>query len=179
MLELKYLDQIILSVEQADTLEDLEMIRQELIEAGYLKRKPTKKKDAASSVKSKPYTFVSSENHQIMVGKNNLQNETVTFRIGKKNDLWFHVKDLPGSHVVLMLGNENASDQEIKEAALLAAYYSKGRQSSNVPVDYTQCRHVKKQRAARPGMVIYEQHQTIFVTPGEEAIQPILQGQKK
>ncbi len=179
MLELKYLDQIILSVEHADTLEDLEMIRQELIEAGYLKRKSTKKKDAASSMKSMPLTFISSENHQIMVGKNNLQNEIVTFRLGKKNDLWFHVKDLPGSHVVLMLGNEDASDQEIMEAALLAAYYSKGRQSSNVPVDYTLCRHVKKQRAARPGMVIYEHHQTIFVTPAEDEMRPILRTQKK
>ena len=173
--EIQYLDQIFHSLDQADSLADLEAIRQELIETGYLKKRPSKGKERKPAGDSKPLHFTSSSKHAILVGKNNVQNEMVTFRIGKKNDLWFHVKDLPGSHVVLVLEQQQPTNDEIREAALLAAYYSKGRQSSKVPVDYTWCRHVKKQRGAQPGMVIYEQHQTIYVTPSEPRVNELLE----
>jgi predicted ribosome quality control (RQC) complex YloA/Tae2 family protein len=175
LLELKYLDQIILSVEQSETLGELDMIRQELEDAGYVRKKPVKKNQSQAS-KSQPLSFSSSENNVIRVGKNNLQNEEVTFRIAKKNDLWFHVKDMPGSHVVLLSGSSEPTESEILEAATLAAYYSKARQSSNVPVDYTTCRHVRKQRGARPGMVLYENFQTVYVTPVDDKLQ-MLQNQ--
>jgi predicted ribosome quality control (RQC) complex YloA/Tae2 family protein len=93
--------------------------------------------------------------------------------------LWFHVKDLPGSHVLLSLENQSPVSEEIKQSALLAAYYSKGRSSSNVPVDYTWCRHVKKQRGGRPGMVTYTNHQTLFVTPDAAAMEQIFHKEEK
>ena len=168
--EIQYLDQVIHTLEEAETLQDLDVIREELVENGYLKRKATGKKIHKQLKSSQPLTYHTSANHTIRVGKNNLQNEMLTFQLSKKNHLWFHVKDLPGSHVVLMADSREVTAEEIKQAALLAAYYSKGRQSSNVPVDYTLCRNVRKQRSSRPGMVIYDNHQTIFVTPDESAI---------
>ncbi|SMP46828.1 Rqc2 family fibronectin-binding protein [Anoxynatronum buryatiense] len=177
--EIQYLDQLFHSLDQADSLADLEVIRQELVDAGYLKKRLSRGKKPKPPAESQPLKYTSSQGHTILVGKNNLQNEMVTFRIGKKNDLWFHVKDLPGSHVVLILEQQQPSDDEIREAALLAAYYSKGRQSGKLPVDYTWCRHVKKQRGAQPGMVIYEQHQTIYVTPSESGINNLLENNLK
>ena len=177
--EIMYLDQILLSIEQADSLQDMEMIRKELVEMNYLKHKPSKNKKSSSMGESKPLVFYSSKKHVIRVGKNNVQNELVTFKLSKKNDLWFHVKDLPGSHVVLSLEQEAPSSNEIIEAALLAAYYSKGRQSSNIPVDYTWCKYVRKQRGAQPGMVIYEHHQTIYITPKESLVEKIRQNEEK
>ncbi|MDW7672580.1 MAG: NFACT RNA binding domain-containing protein [Bacillota bacterium] len=179
LLEIQYLDQVFHSLEQADSLHDLEMIREELIESGYLKKKTLRKKQSRPKTESKPLAFRSSKNHLIRVGKNNIQNEMVTFKLGKKNDLWFHVKDLPGSHVVLSLENQAPVSEEIKQSALLAAYYSKGRGSSNVPVDYTWCRHVKKQRGGRPGMVTYTNHQTVFVTPNKDSLEQIFHVEEK
>lgn len=167
-MELQYLDQIIHTLEQAESLQDLEILRNELVDAGYLKKKLGRKKPSQMKLASKPLSYLTSQGRLIRVGKNNIQNEEVTFKLGKKMDLWFHVKDLPGSHVVLALENQQPTNEEIKQAALLAAYYSKGRLSNKVPVDYTWCKYVKKQRGARPGMVTYAHHQTIFVTPSEK-----------
>lgn len=171
--EIMYLDQILLSIEQADSLQDLDMVRGELVGSGYLKAKPSKLKKNKALVENKPLSFYSSHNQVIRVGKNNLQNDQLTFKLSKKTDLWFHAKDLPGSHVVLSLDQKQPASEEIIEAATLAAYYSKGRLSSKVPVDYTWCRYVKKQRGALPGMVIYQHQQTIYVTPSESVVNKI------
>ncbi|SFH51381.1 Predicted component of the ribosome quality control (RQC) complex, YloA/Tae2 family, contains fibronectin-binding (FbpA) and DUF814 domains [Tindallia magadiensis] len=170
--ELDYLDQVLLFIEQAETLQDLEEVRQELIKSGYMKRK-TSHKNTRSSGKiqeSGILHFQTEEGRDLYVGKNNYQNEKVTFSIAGKNDLWFHVKDFPGSHVILKSGQNELPNEVLEIAAMLAAYYSKGRMGQNVAVDYTKCRHVRKQRGAQPGMVIYDHHQTLYVTPDESII---------
>ncbi|RQD70328.1 MAG: fibronectin/fibrinogen-binding protein [Tindallia sp. MSAO_Bac2] len=170
--ELEYLDQVLLFIEQAESLQDLEEVRHELVEAGYIKRKSVGKKSKLSgkTQESGILHFQTEEGIDLYVGKNNYQNEKVTFGIAGKNDLWFHVKDFPGSHVILKSGQKDPSDEILKTAAILAAYYSKGKMGQNVAVDYTRCRHVRKQRGNQPGMVIYDHHQTLYVTPDESII---------
>ncbi|RQD72957.1 MAG: DUF814 domain-containing protein, partial [Candidatus Syntrophonatronum acetioxidans] len=112
-----------------------------------------------------------SEGFEIYVGKNNRQNEYLTLKMASREDLWLHAKEIPGSHVVVK--GEAVPPQTLKEAALLAAYYSKGSDSSNVPVDYTKIKHVRKPRQARTGMVIYDHHKTIYVTPEEKEMKKI------
>lgn len=112
------------------------------------------------------------------IGKNNIQNDYVTFKIAKNADLWLHVKDIPGSHVVLKnTERKEVPDNILETAATLAAYFSKSRHSSQVPVDYTFKKNVKKIGGAKPGMVTYEQQKTIFVTPTEEFIQKLMKKQ--
>ncbi len=173
--ELQYLDQVLLFIEQAESLQDLEEVRQELVEAGYMKRKTGVKKNKPSGKKQESgiLHFQTEEGLDLYVGKNNYQNEKVTFGIAGKNDLWFHVKDFPGSHVILKSGQKEPSEKALETAAMLAAYYSKGKMGQNVAVDYTRCRHVRKQRGAQPGMVIYDHHQTLYVTPDESVIDRI------
>ncbi|SDY92846.1 Rqc2 family fibronectin-binding protein [Tindallia californiensis] len=170
--ELDYLDQILLFIEQAETLQDLEEIRQELIKSGYTKQKTNHKNIRSSGKKQESgiLHFQTEEGRDLYVGKNNYQNEKVTFSIAEKNDLWFHVKDFPGSHVILKSGQNELPSEVLEIAAMLAAYYSKGRMGQNVAVDYTKCRHVRKQRGAQPGMVIYDHHRTLYVTPDESII---------
>jgi predicted ribosome quality control (RQC) complex YloA/Tae2 family protein len=112
--------------------------------------------------------YESSDGYSILVGKNNKQNDYLTNRVAGRDELWFHTKDIPGSHVVIR--DTNPSEEAIREAAHLAAYFSKAKQSSSVPVDYTKVRHVKKPSGSKPGFVIYEQQQTVFVTPSEELV---------
>jgi predicted ribosome quality control (RQC) complex YloA/Tae2 family protein len=116
--------------------------------------------------------YVSSEGVDMYVGKNNKQNEYLTNRLAAPNDTWLHTKDIPGSHVVIR--GTSFGDATLTEAAMLAAYYSKARQSSQVPVDYTLIRHVKKPKGAKPGFVIYEQQKTLFITPDENLIRTLL-----
>lgn len=173
--ELRYLDQVLLFIDQAENLQDLEEIRQELMESGYMKRKASNKKNKPSSIKPKSgiLHFQTEEGIDLYIGKNNYQNEKVTFGIAGKNDFWFHVKDFPGSHVILKAGQKEPSEKILKIAAMLAAYYSKGKMGENVAVDYTRCRYVRKQRGAQPGMVIYDHHKTLYVTPDEPTIDRI------
>jgi len=167
--EINYLESIKSSLERAENLNDLQEIRWELEEAGYVKAKiiKAKGKDKSGSP-SEPLVFNIS-GFKILVGKNNKQNDYVTFKLGKNEDLWLHVKDIPGSHVII----KNPEKKEIPKtildtAANLAAYYSKGRYSALVPVDYTHRKNVKKPGGAKPGMVIYENQKTIYITPDEE-----------
>ncbi|TDQ42361.1 putative ribosome quality control (RQC) complex YloA/Tae2 family protein [Aureibacillus halotolerans] len=161
-----YLDTLVSQLLTAGT-EDIGEIREELIQEGFLKQRkaPAKKK-----AKDKPTLsqFESSDGFPIYVGKNNTQNEYLTNRFAHKSDMWFHTKDIPGSHVVIR--SDEPSEQAIREAAMIAAFYSKAGQSSSVPVDYTQIRHVRKPRGAKPGFVIYDEQQTVYVTPDEEAV---------
>lgn len=105
---------------------------------------------------------------EILVGKNNKQNEYLTNKLASSGDTWLHTKDIPGSHVVIR--GRDFSEQTLKEAALLAAYYSKAQNGSQVPVDYTLVKHVKKPSGAKPGFVIYEQQRTLYVTPDENSV---------
>jgi predicted ribosome quality control (RQC) complex YloA/Tae2 family protein len=150
------------SLDTATTKAEIGEIRSELIELGLL-AKPKKK--SISQEKSKPMTIVLSPTTTLIVGKNNRQNDFVTFKLGKANDLWFHTKNIPGSHVILKTTLPEPEDKDIQQAAGVAAAFSKAKNSSKVPVDYTQKRFVKKPHGAKPGFVIYTDQQTLYVTP--------------
>lgn len=140
---------------------DVQEIKLELEDEGYLRRK--KKGKRRKQPVAKPQQFRASDGTTIMVGKNNRQNDRLSFKIANKNDIWLHVKDMPGSHVVIR--DSNPSDQTILEAAQLAAYFSKARQSDNVPVDYLSVKHLHKPHGAKPGFVTFRGQTTINVTP--------------
>lgn len=168
--EIEYLENIMLGIENCENLDELEDIKEELIRLGYAKstRKYKVKKDI--DLTTKPNRFISSDGFTILVGKNNKQNDYLTLRIADPEDIWMHTKNIPGSHVIIKCAGKNISDETLYEGAMLAAYYSKGRMSSQVPVDYTMKKHVKKPSGSKPGMVIYETNSTIYVTPTEEMI---------
>lgn len=117
------------------------------------------------------HQFTSSEGIELLVGKNNLQNEYVTNRLASSNDTWLHTKDIPGSHVVIR--STDFGEATLEEAAQLAAYFSQAKESSSVPVDYTFIRHVRKPSGSKPGFVIYDHQKTLFVTPNEELIKSL------
>ena len=164
--DLEYLESTLAAIETSDTESDLNAIRAELIAEGYLNRKFNPKKQKQNA--SKPMHFVSSDGFDIYVGKNNTQNDYLTLKFANSSDLWFHTKNIHGSHTIIKLGlDKYVPKTTITEAAELAAYYSKGRDSSQVPVDFTQIKNVKKPNGAKPGMVIYDYYNTIYVTPKE------------
>lgn len=168
--ELEYLQSVLVSLDFLQTQEDIDGLRLELVEMGYLKKRKTlKQKSQKNTI---PYMqFESSEGQLIYVGKNNYQNDELTMKFAKPNDLWLHIKDGPGSHVIVKLNpGEEPSDITLIESAMLAAYFSKGKQSSNVAIDYTYRRNVKKIPNAKPGMVIYTNFKTVYVTPDEKSI---------
>lgn len=168
--EIYYFESLLQQLETA-AMSDIDEIREELIAGQYLRRrgKPQDKKKKSDRPRVTRYT--SSEGTHIYVGKNNAQNDYLTTRLAHANDTWLHTKDIPGSHVVIR--GQDFGEATLNEAAMLAAYYSKGRTSSRVPVDYTLIRHVRKPHGAKPGFVIYDSHKTLYVTPDEEQIQSL------
>ncbi|RPF56051.1 Rqc2 family fibronectin-binding protein [Aquisalibacillus elongatus] len=169
--EIEYFERLIQQLEQAREA-DIEDIREELQEQGYFKPKQqTKKKKGKKQIV--PDSYQASDGTEIIVGRNNKQNEYVTNRMANKNDIWLHTKDIPGSHVIIR--STEPSEETIKEAAVIAAFYSKAKLSSSVPVDYTLVKHVKKPNGAKPGFVTYDNQQTIFVTPDEQIIKQLKQ----
>ena len=166
--DIDYLEMLQQQVMQASP-NDIEEIREELAEQGWMKARILKKKKKI--VKPTPEAFVSSTGLPISVGKNNKQNDYVTFKLSNKSHLWFHTKDIPGSHVVIH--DVEPDESSILEAANLAAYYSKARESSSVPVDFTEIRHVKKPNGSKPGFVIYFEQKTVFVTPSEDMVRKL------
>lgn len=169
MAELNYLESVLQLLEDSGSLQEIDEIREELMEQGYLKqqKKGIRKKQEKSS---EPHRFKSSDGLFIYVGKNNRQNDQLTMKTAAANDIWLHAKNIPGSHVIIKKQQGDIPDRTLLEAAMLAAYYSKAKMSSNVPVDYTTVRNVKKPPGSKPGMVIYENYKTITVTPDEEFI---------
>lgn len=163
--ELLYIQSTLAMVETADRIEDISAIRRELANEGYIK-KSTNAKRKQKTEQSKPMHFVSSDGFDIYVGRNNTQNDYLTLKLANSSDIWFHTKDIHGSHTVIKLGiDKDVPKNTIIEAASLAAYYSKARESAQVPVDYTEVRNVKKPNGAKPGMVIYEHYNTVYVKP--------------
>ncbi len=162
--DIDYLESTLSAVENSTSESDLNAIRAELLEEGYLHKQKNSKKSA--KIESKPMHFISSDGFDIFVGKNNTQNDFLTLKLSNSSDIWFHTKKIHGSHTVIKLGiNKDIPDTTIMEAAQLAAYYSKARESSQVPVDYTQIKNVRKPNGAKPGMVIYDNYNTVYVTP--------------
>lgn len=162
--DLEYLESTLTLVENSQTEADINAIRSELTELGYIKARKTKKKQPDAV--SKPHHFISSDGFDIYVGKNNTQNDKLTLKFANSSDMWFHTKNIHGSHVIIKLGTDkNIPERTMLEAAGLAAYFSKARESSNVPVDYTIIKNVKKPNGAKPGMVIYDSYNTVYVNP--------------
>lgn len=160
--ELNYLYSVLTNINNADNYDEIEEIKKELIQTGYIKFKKIYK--SKKSKTSKPMHFISTDGIDIYVGKNNIQNDYLTLKFANKHDIWFHTKNVPGSHVIVK-NYMDIPESTLLEAANLAAYYSKSQNSSNVPVDYTEVKNVKKPNGAKPGMVIYSTNQTIYVTP--------------
>lgn len=165
--EIQYFESLMQQVESAST-KDIEEIREELAEEGYLRSKQKKANKKKSNAKPILDKYVASDGTEIIVGKNNKQNEYLTNKLAARDEIWLHTKDIPGSHVVIR--SKEPSEQTIKEAAILAAYYSKAKTSSSVPVDFTKIRYVKKPNGAKPGFVIYDNQQTVYVTPDEDTV---------
>ncbi len=173
--EILYMDTLLQQLGIA-TMADISEIREELVEQGYLRHRGKKLKRKKKNDKPTITCFTSTEGIPIYVGKNNIQNEYVTNRLAQSSDTWLHTKDIPGSHVVIRSTQFN--DETLLEAAMLSAYYSQAKESSQVPVDYTLIRHVRKPSGAKPGYVIYDRQKTLFVTPDEKRIKLMKQEQK-
>ncbi|MFC9710195.1 NFACT family protein [Paenibacillus sp. NPDC056933] len=168
--EIDYLDNLLQQLSIA-SMNDIEEIREELVQQGYLRDRNKKGKKKKKNDRPTVHQFTSSEGIELLVGKNNLQNEYVTNRLASSNDTWLHTKDIPGSHVVIR--STDFGEATLEEAAQLAAYFSQAKESSSVPVDYTLIRHVRKPSGAKPGFVIYDNQKTVFVTPNEELIKSL------
>ncbi|USK56956.1 NFACT family protein [Cytobacillus solani] len=168
-----YFETLLQQVETASP-KDIAEIREELIEGGYIRDRQKKKNKKNQNVKPILDRYISTDGTEIFVGKNNKQNDYLTNKLAARDEIWLHTKDIPGSHVVIR--SKEPAEATILEAANLAAYYSKARNSSSVPVDFTQVRHVKKPSGAKPGFVIYENQQTVYVTPDEEIVLSLRQG---
>lgn len=166
--EIDYLENIMLSIENCENLAELMDIREELGKVGYIRSKNNSKKE--TKLTTKPHEFVSSNGFKILVGKNNKQNDHLTLKVASNEDIWMHTKNIPGSHVIIKTEGKEVPDETIFEGAMLAAFFSKSKMSSQVPVDYTKKKNVKKPNGAKPGMVIYDTNNTIYVTPTEELV---------
>lgn len=168
--EIDHLESISASMDIAQTEDDLVQIKEELIEFGYIKRKKTDKK---SKIKSKPFHYRSSDGYDIFVGKNNYQNDELTFKIATGNDWWFHAKGMPGSHVIVKANNDELPDRTFEEAGMLAAYYSNGRDAEKVEIDYLQKKNIKKPNGAAPGFVVYYTNYSLTIAPDISGIELI------
>lgn len=168
---IRHLESIEASLDSSTRLAEIAEIQEELIASGYLHEKmPKKNKDR----RAQPFSFTAPDGMTILVGKNNIQNDALTFRTAAPTDLWLHVRDIPGSHVILRTGGAAPSEETLHLAAQIAAHFSKARGSSTVPVDYTAIRFVKKPSGSVPGFVRFTHEKTLFVTEDEEALAPIL-----
>lgn len=159
--ELKYLENVLYSLEEADSAESIEEIREELREQGYIRKTNRRRKKPN---KSQPLTFMTSDGYPIWVGRNNVQNDELTFKMSGPGDLWLHTKNIPGSHVIAKIPDP-IPDKALLEAAGLAAWFSKAKNSSRVEVDYTRVKYVRKPPGAKPGMVVYVNYHTVIVDP--------------
>lgn len=170
--ELQYIDTVFDALSHAENAADLSQIREELYRSGYasrMKHYTASKKHTVPTVAQ----FRTSGGYRVLCGKNNVQNEYITHKLAQKNDYWFHVKNLPGSHTVMLCNGEEPSEKDFTEAAEIAAYFSKGADGQNVEVDYTLVRNVKKPVGAKPGFVIYHTNWSCIVTPNEARVQAL------
>ena len=177
--EEKYLARVELEIEQAENMADMDEIEEELVAENYIQKQNQKKSDIKQK-KSRPRQFYSQDGYQILVGRNNRQNDRLTNKTASDKDIWVHARKIAGSHVIIRnhRPHREIPRSTIEEAAILAAYYSKARQSENVPVDYAKIPDVKKPRGAKPGIVYYENHSTLYVDPDEEEVKEIASREK-
>ncbi len=168
--ETEHLESIATALTIAVTEDDLAQIREELVEYGYIRKKHGEKK---SKIKSKPFHYISSDGFHMYVGKNNYQNDELTFKLATGNDWWFHAKGMPGSHVVVKTEGEELPDRTFEEAGKLAGYYSKGRGSEKVEIDYLQKKNVKKPNKGAPGFVVYYTNYSLTIHPDISGIEQL------
>ena len=169
--EIKHLESIAASLDIASSEEDLVQIKEEMMEYGYVKRKNTGGKKV--KVTSRPYHYISSDGYDIYVGKNNFQNDELSFKFASGNDWWFHAKGQPGSHVIVKSKNDELPDRTFEEAGKLAAYYSRGRQAPKVEIDYTQKKNLRKPTGGKPGFVVYYTNYSLLIEPDITGLQQI------
>lgn len=167
--DIAYLESVIQNIEAADSVPLLESIRDELEQTGYVRRRQKASQRRRKNAKPEPYRYHLSDGTEVLVGRNNIENDWLTMKFATKTDVWMHTKDIPGSHVIVRLENgRNVNDltaELIYEAASIAAYHSKAGSGDNVPVDYVPVRYIKKPGGAKPGYVIFTHNQTVYVTP--------------
>lgn len=169
--ELVYIDTVFDALSRAASLRELDELRTELEEQGYLRRQKNAPKKKSAPLK--PQAFCSDDGFTILVGRNNLENDRLTLRTAKGSDIWLHTKNIPGSHVIVLCEGRTPPDRTLEQAAILAATHSKAADSAQVPVDYALARYVKKPAGAKPGMVIYTDNRTAYVTPDPALVQRI------
>jgi len=175
--EIDYLESVAEAVAKAETSDEIRQIREELAEQGYIRMRGDDRRKKAD--KPNPMHFVSSDGYDIYVGKNNKQNDYVTLKLSRPTDIWLHTKDIHGSHVLIKTADAmQVPDRTYEEAGMLAAYYSQARGSATVPVDYTEVYNVKKPSGAKPGMVIYVNYSTMYVTPEAELAEKLEKNDK-
>jgi predicted ribosome quality control (RQC) complex YloA/Tae2 family protein len=171
--EYSYLESLYSLLENSLSIDEVNDIKEELIQQGYIKNK---KVTVTKNNVNKPnlHCYKSSDGIYVYAGRNNLQNDYLTLKMSSSKDLWLHTRNIPGTHVVIKKTVKNIPDSTVEEAAIIAAFHSKSKYSSNVPVDYTEIKNVKKPHGAKPGMVIYDNFKTVFVTPDEQKIRKLL-----
>lgn len=169
--EIIYLESVSNSLDIARAEDDLTQIKEELTGSGYIRRRHTKQK---SRFNSRPFHYLSSDGFHIYVGRNNLQNDALTFEFAAGNDWWFHAKGIPGSHVIVKTNGETLPDRTFEEAGRLAAYYSKGRDSEKVEIDYVEKKHIKKPKGQNPGFVVYYTNYSLIIDADISGIKEII-----
>ena len=168
--DIDYLGSVQAMVMSAKTSEELDSLREELAEQGFARQKTIEKKK--KKVRPQPRRYKLSSGLEVLVGRNNTENDYITFKLGQKTDWWFHTKDIHGSHVLLVCNGTDPSPEDMYGAAAIAAWFSKARDSQNVPVDYAPVRHVKKPAGAKPGMVIFTNNGTVWIDPKDPENDP-------
>lgn len=161
--EINYLNSVLTNIVNADSYDEIDEIKNELVVTNYIRHRKKDKKNKQKT--SKPLKFISSDNIEIYVGKNNIQNDYLSLKFANKNYLWLHAKDIPGSHVIVC--SFNVPDKTLEEAAIISGYYSKGKADSKLSIDYTKVKELKKPNGAKPGMVIYHTNNTIVINPND------------
>ena len=175
--ELEYLESVLEELNRAQSEQELEDIRQELQDSGYLRADTGKKR--MRQAKSRPMRFESTDGYPIYVGRNNQQNDELTFKLARKDDIWLHAQKVHGSHVIISCGGTKPPDDTVTQAAQLAAYYAETSGGQNIPVDVTPVKQVKKHPAGKPGMVIYHTYRTVIANPYKDIVVDELNAEKK
>ena len=169
--EFIYLESVFDILSRAETENDLLLLREELAQQGYLRNRTQKQKPVKQAP---PMAYQSEDGFLILVGRNNRQNDQLTLKQASKQDIWLHTQNIPGSHVILVTDGKEPSETAVRQAAVLAAYHSKARDSAQVPVDFTKVKFVKKPNGAKPGMVIFTNQQTLYIKPDRELAEKLI-----
>ena len=163
--EIEYLDSVLSYLENAEELSETDALRKELEDTGYIRRRKVPGGFKEKKFKAEPHKYTLKDGSTVLVGRNNKENDFLTFKTASSKDIWLHTKNIPGSHVILQSASADPAEESIYAAASIAAYYSKAKTSENVPVDYVPVKYVKKPAGAKPGMVIFTNNRTVWVNP--------------